>query len=142
MQDKLIFKLYYSICLYFTSKLYPPHKKKKKNMMAKRTMQYLALTMTWIMHVLAVVQAKYLEPPLNTFSNLPSYVFPTLKYHHLYRKALWYCKGYCLHRCEFHFERYPAIYEECLDKCLLPCVYHSIEIWPHYYTFRKYVNFL
>ena len=142
MQDKLIFKLYYSICLYFTSKLYPPHKKKKKNMMAKRTMQYLALTMTWIMHVLAVVQAKYLEPPLNTFSNLPSYVFPTLKYHHLYRKALWYCKGYCLRRCEFHFERYPAIYEECLDKCLLPCVHHSIEIWPHYYTFRKYVNFL
>ena len=37
-------------------------------MMGKRTMQYLALiTMTWIMHVLTVVQAQYLEPPLNTF---------------------------------------------------------------------------
>ena len=31
-------------------------------------MQYLALiTMTWIMHVLTVVQAQYLEPPPNTF---------------------------------------------------------------------------
>ena len=48
-------------------------------MMGKRTMQYLALiTMTWIMHVLTVVQAQYLEPPLNTFSNLPGYVLINL----------------------------------------------------------------
>ena len=105
--------------------------------MVKRTMQYLALiTMTWIMLILTVLQDKHPKPPPNTYSKLPGYVFPTLKYHRLYPRALEFCEGYCLCRCEFHFKRYPALYIECLDKCLLPCVHHTIEIWPHYHTFK------
>ena len=74
--------------------------------------------MTWIMLVLTIVQAKHPKPPPNTYSKLLGYVFPTLKYHCLYPRALEFCNGYYLHRCEFHFKRYLALHVECLDKCL------------------------
>lgn len=85
--------------------------------MGKRAMdnnlQYLDLiTMTWIMLILSVVQAKHPLPLANTFSTVPGKIYPTLK-------ASRICKEECKTKCEFHFEPWPAIYEVCYENCLL-----------------------
>ncbi len=108
------------------------------------------IIMTWIMFTHIVIQAGPLPPDLPPYP-IPSLPFnppphhldhgffysPPIKNHYRYERAKRYCQEVCQIRCEFHFKRYPAIYKDCCEKCVLPCIRYTLTTWPHWLNAKR-----